>query len=51
MASGNSKGIIKIISGVESMANRVIDAINAMIDAVNEVADKSAGIRCNIPYS
>lgn len=39
------KGIINmIISGVESMANRVIDAINAMIDAVNEVADKVPGI-------
>lgn len=33
-----------IINGVESMANRVIDAINAMIDAVNEVADKVPGI-------
>lgn len=39
------KGIINmIINGVESMANRVIDAINAMIDAVNEVADKVPGI-------
>jgi phage-related protein len=39
------KGIINlIINGVESMANRVIDAINAMIDAVNEVADKIPGI-------
>lgn len=39
------KGIINmIINGVESMANRVIDAINAMIEAVNEVADKVPGI-------
>lgn len=39
------KGIINlIINGVESMANRLIDAINAMIDAVNEVADKVPGI-------
>ncbi len=39
------KGIINmIIGGVESMANRVIDAINAMIEAVNNVADKVPGI-------
>lgn len=43
------KGIINmIISGVESMANRVIDAINAMIDAVNEVADKVPGIGADL---
>ena len=43
------KGIINmIIGGVESMANRVIDAINAMIDAVNEVADKVPGIGADL---
>lgn len=43
------KGIINmIISGVESMANRVIDAINAMIDAVNKVADKVPGIGADL---
>lgn len=43
------KGIINmIISGIESMANRVIDAINAMIDAVNEVADKVPGIGADL---